>query len=284
MFAAALSTFLLASVATSGTIPQDPVRKNTVTGELRLHGNFPSAILGRSRTLRVWLPPGYEAEPNRRYPVLYMGDGQNLFNLETSFLPDQEWRVDETATALIKAKLIEPVIVVGIDNAGMDRANEYLPTRVNNNGGKVADFGRALVEEIKPMIDRTYRTKTGAQNTAVAGSSLGGLMALHVGFQYPKVFGKLGAISPSVWWDDRQVLKAVDALPRATGQQIWTDIGSEEGPGAEPNTVALKERLVAKGWKEGKNLAFYLDLGAKHNERAWANRMGPILMWFFPNR
>lgn len=276
----AFATFL--ALSHSAFASQDgPARKRTVTGDLRMHAAFPSKILGNAHDVVVWLPPDYAKEPNRRYPVFYMGDGQNLFNLETSFLPDQEWRVDEIATALVEARLIEPVIVVGVYNAGMDRANEYLPTRVQNNGGKVDPFGRFLVEEVKPLIDRTYRTKKGAGDTALGGSSFGGIMTLCVGLRYPNVFGKLAILSPSVWWDDRRVLKMVDALPKKTGQRVWVDIGTEEGADAVKNASLLADCLTAKGWRPGKDLAHVVDRGAKHNEIAWAGRMDSILMWLF---
>lgn len=276
----AFATFLVFSVAAFGGA-QGPVRKRTITGEVRLHGAFRSEFLRNAHDIVVWLPPDYEKQPTRRFPVLYLGDGQNLFNLETSFLPDQEWRVDETATSLVGARLIEPIIIVGVYNAGMDRANEYLPTRVRDNGGRVDQFGRFLVEEVKPMIDRTYRTRRGANDTGLGGSSFGGIMALSVGMRHPNVFGKLAVLSPSVWWDDRRILKMVDAMPAKTRQKIWIDIGTEEGEDTVKNTAMLRDRLVAKGWREGKDLAFIVDPGAKHHEIAWANRMDAILMWFF---
>jgi len=279
---AALAAFSVAMATIAQ--PTQQTRPRTVTGDLRMHSAFRSVILGNIRDIVVWLPPDYATSPSRRYPVLYMGDGQNLFNLETSFLPDQEWRVDEIATALIEAKLVEPLIVVGVYNAGVDRANEYLPTRVQNNGGRVDRFGRFLVEEVKPMIDRTYRTKTGPGDTGLAGSSFGGIMTLSVGLQHPNVFGKLAAISPSVWWDDRHVLKMVGTLPRKTRQKVWIDIGTEEGDVNVRNTALLRDRFVAKGWRDGKDLAFVTDRGAKHNENAWAGRMDAILMWLFPSR
>lgn len=279
----AFATFLALSLTAFGQSP-GPQRKRTVTGDLRLHSAFRSSVLGNAHDIVVWLPPDYAKAPNRRYPVMYMGDGQNLFNLETSFLPDQEWRVDEIATSLIDARLVEPMIVVGVYNAGMDRANEYLPTRVNNNGGRADLFGRFLVEEVKPMIDQTYRTKRGRGDTGLGGSSLGGIMTLSVGMKYPNVFGKLAVISPSVWWDDRRILKMVDAMPAKTRQKIWVDIGSEEGGNAASDAAMLRDRLIAKGWREGKDLAFVLDHGAKHNEIAWAGRMDAILMWLFGKR
>ncbi|MGV3618632.1 MAG: alpha/beta hydrolase [Fimbriimonas sp.] len=277
--------FAIFFAVTSAAFSQQATpRKRTITGEVRLHAGVRSQILNNARDIMVWLPPDYAREPGRRYPVLYMGDGQNLFNLETSFLPDQEWRVDEIATAMVEARLVEPVIIVGVYNAGMDRANEYLPTRVRDNGGRVDRFGRFLVEEVKPMIDRTYRTKKGAGDTGLAGSSFGGIMTLSVGMRYPNVFGKLAVMSPSVWWDDRRILKLVDALPSKPRQRVWVDIGTEEGDDSVANAALLRDRLVAKGWREGKDLAFVTDRGAKHNENAWAGRMDAILMWLFPKR
>ncbi len=278
---------LLAALAmlTSLAIAQEaPQRKRTVVGELRMHAGVRSQILGNQRDIAVWLPPDYAQNPNRRYPVLYMGDGQNLFNLETSFLPDQEWRVDEIATSLIQAGLVEPMIIVGVANAGADRANEYLPTRSRNMGGRVKEFGRFLADEVKPLIDQTYRTKRGPSDTGLAGSSFGGIMTLEVGLAHPSVFGKLAILSPSVWWDDRVVLKRVSALPKKTNQRVWLDMGTAEGEGALENAVQLKTNLVQKGWREGRDLAFFVDYNARHNENAWAGRMDTILMFLFPKR
>lgn len=260
---------------------QSPDRKRTVVGDLRVHADFFAKNLQNKRRIWVWLPPDYATETKRRYPVLYMGDGQNLFNLETSFLPDQEWRADETADALIRGGLIPPIILVGVDNAGADRANEYLPTLDGDAGGKVGEFGKFLVEEVKPFIDKTYRTKRGREDTALAGSSFGGIMALCVGLQYPDVFGKLGVLSPSVWWDHQVVLKLVDAQRAATGQKIWVDIGTAEGFDAVTNAKLLVQSLRRKGWNLGKNLAYIEDAGAAHNENAWARRLDTLMMWFF---
>ncbi|AIE85104.1 alpha/beta hydrolase [Fimbriimonas ginsengisoli] len=263
-----------------------PQRSRTVTGDLRIVSKFHSNFLNNDRDIAIWLPPNYENEPKRRYAVLYMHDGQNLFNLETSYLPDQEWRVDEIATSLIEGGLIEPAIVVGVNNGGMERGNEYLPTRVRDTGGKADLYGRMLVEELKPFIDRTYRTKTKASDTGLAGSSFGGVITMYLGIKYPNVFGKLAVLSPSVWWDDRELLKEVDKIPRKTNQRIWIDIGTREGSEATADrpvtdAIALRDHLVSKGWRQGKDLAFFKDFGAHHNEIAWAGRMDAILMFLF---
>lgn len=247
---------------------------------------FHSRILENDRDIAIFLPPNYDKETSRKYPVLYMEDGQNLFNLGTSYLPDQEWRVDEIATSLIESGLIEPIIVVGVYNAGADRGNEYLPTKVRDTGGKADLYGRMLVEELKPMIDSTYRTKPGARDTGLAGSSFGGIVSMYLGTKYSNVFGKLAVMSPSVWWDNRVILKYVDALPKKTGQRIWLDIGTAEGNASSYKTVeddaaTLRDHLTAKGWKLGKDLAYFRDFGAHHNETAWAGRMDAVLVFLF---
>lgn len=262
------------------------IRPRTVTGEVRILSKFHSRILENDRDIAIFLPPNYDKETSRKYPVLYMEDGQNLFNLGTSYLPDQEWRVDEIATSLIESGLIEPIIVVGVYNAGADRGNEYLPTKVRDTGGKADLYGRMLVEELKPMIDSTYRTKPGARDTGLAGSSFGGIVSMYLGTKYSNVFGKLAVMSPSVWWDNRVILKYVDALPKKTGQRIWLDIGTAEGNASSYKTVeddaaTLRDHLTAKGWKLGKDLAYFRDFGAHHNETAWAGRMDAVLVFLF---
>ena len=146
----------------------------------------------------VYLPPGYVEDTGRTYPVLYMHDGQNLFDPATAF-GGNEWRLDDTAEELIERGAIEPLIIVGIYNTGEQRIHEYTPTTDPKLGGGKADlYGKMLVEEVKPFIEKTYRTLPGPENTGMGGSSLGGLVTLHLGIQYPQVFGKLAVLSPSV--------------------------------------------------------------------------------------
>jgi predicted alpha/beta superfamily hydrolase len=265
--------------------PQD--RMPSLTGNIRLHEAFQSQILGNRRTLRVYLPPNYDLEPNRRFPVMYLHDGQNLFDGATSFIPNMEWRVDETAEALIRAKLVEPIIVVGIDNGGMQRANEFLPTRAQPRpdqppyGGQADRYAEMLIREIKPLIDRTYRTKSGREFTGTGGSSFGGVVSLYLGLRHPDVFSKLAVVSPSVWWDDRVVVRYVDELPRKLPLKIWLDMGGAEGPGSLAEAGKLHAALVRKGWRDGHDLAYFVDGHAQHNEAAWARRVGPILMFLF---
>jgi predicted alpha/beta superfamily hydrolase len=252
------------------------------TGIFRRHEPFRSALLGQNRTVWVSLPSGYTTG-RARYPVLYLHDGQNVFDGARSFIPGQEWGVDETAQRLIRAGRIEPLIVVGIDNAGSERIAEYTPTPDRRyGGGGAARYGRMLTDELKPFIDRTYRTRPAPADTGLGGASLGGLVTLALGLSRPDVFGRLAVLSPSVWWDERQVLRQVDALPRRTAARIWLDIGTGEGERAVTDARLLRDALRRKGWRLGTDLAYVEADGARHNEAAWAARVDPILRYLFP--
>ncbi len=269
-------------------------RVASLTGNIQKLPTFHSKILGNDRNIAVYLPPGYESG-NRHYPVLYMNDGQNVFDGMTSYLPNKEWRADESAQALIESRLIEPIIIVAIDNGGMERANEYLPTEAkfgsNKSGGKADLYARVLIEEVMPLINEHYRTKKGPENTGLCGSSFGGIVTMHIGLKHPDVFGKLAVVSPSVWWDSRVILKEVSAITQKPKQRIWVDIGSREaGTNEKSNNQTTKDTedlvhlLGEKGWKLGKNLAYFVDKGAAHNEDAWAHRMPLILTFLFGTR
>lgn len=249
--------------------------------ELRRHDRFPSAYLD-ARDVVVWLPQGYDE--SRRYPVLYMHDGQNLFDPETAFQKGQHWRVGETAGELIAAGRIEPMIVVGINNTGPRRVQEYTPTRdARLGGGRAAEYGRMIVEELKPFIDETYRTRRDAASTGIGGSSLGGLVTLYLGLTYPKLFSKLAVLSPSVWWDRRAILKIVRQAARPKPPlRIWVDMGTAEGRKGLDDARLLKAALVGAGWEIDRDLHYAEFEGATHSEDAWAARFGPVLEWLFP--
>jgi predicted alpha/beta superfamily hydrolase len=275
-----------ACIALSITGPQD--RVSSLTGNIKQHQGFQSQVLSNVRNLTVYLPPDYEHSTSRRYPVLYMHDGQNVFDGMTSYIPNMEWRADEVAEQLIREGRIEPIIIVAIDNAQAQRANEYLPTSASPNprsepfGGRADLYARMLVEEIKPMIDRTYRTRPGKRDTGLVGSSFGGIVTLHLGLTRPDIFGKLGVVSPSLWWDDRLMIRRVRELPRKLDQRIWIDMGTREGYTSLVDLRNLKYALQDKGWQLGSDLGYMEDPYAQHNEAAWAKRMQPILLFLFP--
>jgi predicted alpha/beta superfamily hydrolase len=255
--------------------------EHTLTGDFRLHPNVRSQFLDKPRTIIVYLPPGYNARGARRYPTLYLHDGQNVFDKATSV--GEEWRVDETAQELIAAGEIEPLIMVGIYNTGEHRIGEYTPTPHPQKGGGLANaYGRMLVEELKPLIDRKYKTLPSAGSTGMAGSSLGGLLTMHLGLKYPTVFSRLAVLSPSVWWGQRVILKEVEALPCKLPFRIWLDAGTAEGEEVIRDSRALKDALVKKGWVEGQDLLYQEAEGGQHNEASWAKRVGPFLKFLYP--
>jgi len=242
-----------------------------------------SRFLPQSHDVIVCLPPGYHEEPARRYPVLYLHDGQNVFD-DLPLSPfGVQWGVDTTARALMHARVIEPIIIVAIGNAGRDRIDEYTPTRDNmHDAGGMADrYGQMLVYEIKPWVDHTWRTRRTARDTAVAGSSLGGLLSLHLGLTHPAVFGKLGLLSPSVWWDDRWIVRQLAAEGRRPDLRIWLDVGTGETRMLK-GTRLLYRMLLRKGWQIGRDLAYVEADGALHDERAWGERTGLFLRFLFP--
>src|ERR1700721_3216368 len=178
------------------TNPQPPA-PGTLAARLHKHEQFVSRLVEENHDLIVYVPPGYEALGERRFPVLYMQDGQNLFDPETSFIKGNYWRMGETADALIEDDLIEPLIIVGIYNTGDSRIDEYTPVEDKRLGGGQADaYGRMLVEELKPFIEGQYRTQPGAENCGMGGSSLGGLVTLYLGLQYPEGFSNLAGSPP----------------------------------------------------------------------------------------
>jgi predicted alpha/beta superfamily hydrolase len=253
---------------------------HTLTGDFRLHHNFKSEFLKERRSLIVYLPPGYDATAARRYPTLYFHDGQNVFDKATSV--GEEWGADEAAQQLIAAGEIEPLIMIGVYNTGVHRIGEYTPTALPGKGGGHADaYGRMLVEELKPLIDRTYKTLPGAGSTGLAGSSLGGLLTMHLGLKYPAVFSRLAVLSPSIWWDKLVILREVNSLPAKLPFRIWLDTGTAEGHEVLRDARALRDALQAKGWVEGQDLAYHEMDGGQHNEASWGKRVGPFLKFLY---
>jgi predicted alpha/beta superfamily hydrolase len=264
-----------------GTIG-DPVPERL--GSLDYYANMPSAFLPHAHDVVVCVPPGYESDPNRAYPVLYLHDGQNVFDEFPQSPFGVQWGIDTTGRALMHAGVVEPVIMVAIGNAGRDRIDEYTPTRDSHHdaGGMADRYGQMLVFEIKPFIDRVYRTKHEAHNTGMAGSSLGGLLTLHLGLAYPTVFGKLALLSPSVWWDDRWIVRQVNAHDQgAPSLRVWLDVGTGEVRMLKGARL-LHRTLLRKGWQEGVNLEYLEAEGALHDERAWGQRSGLFLQFLFP--
>ena len=242
-----------------------------------------SAILPDDRIISVYLPPAYSDDPLRRFPVFYLHDGQNLFDPHTSYVPGRTWRAGETADRMSATGKCQSIILVGIANTGLRRMPEYTPTRDFRLGGGEGDlYGRLITQELKPFIDRTFRTLPGPQHTGLGGSSLGALISLYLGLQYPATFGSLGLLSPSIWWDHRSIFTF---LPRAQSPpipRIWLDIGTAEGTRHVRDTLLLNRMLLERGWTTSEDLQLLVVDGAVHDEGAWAERFDQVLQFLFP--
>jgi predicted alpha/beta superfamily hydrolase len=271
---------------TEPVIPNDltqPPAPGTLAARLNKHQQFVSRLVEDHHDLIVYLPPMYEAERGRRFPVLYMQDGQNLFDPETSFIKGNYWQLGETADALAASGAIDPLIIVGIYNAGLKRLDEYTPVEDKRLGGGNADaYGRMVVQELLPFIDAQYRTLPGAENCGLGGSSLGGLVTLYLGLQYPSVFSRLAVMSPSVWWRNRTILRTVAAISKKPELSIWLDMGTKESARGVAEARLLRDGLIKKGWELGEDLAYCEAEGAEHTESAWAERAGSMLKFLFP--
>lgn len=250
---------------------------HTVVGDLRLLPQLFSPQLGNSRDVLVLLPQSYEGG-TRRYPVLYMHDGQNLFDARTSYAG--EWCVDESLAAL--ALQGYEAIVVGIPNSGPDRLAEYSPyhDRHIGGGGNGRRYLDWLVQTLKPRIDGELRTLPDPRHTALIGSSMGGLISLYGFFRHPDVFGLCGAMSPSLWFARTSLFAYINRVPFPHGT-VYLDVGTAEGPLTVADAREMHQLLLHKGYRADQNL-FYVEDDAGHNEAAWGNRFPHILPLLLP--
>jgi len=264
------------------------IRAGGAVGDLRLH-EFRSRIFGNTRFLRVWLPPQYDDAENseRHYPVLYLNDGQNLFEAATSF-NGVEWQVDETADRLIRERALPSMIVVGIDNAGKDRLREYMPHRsmhpmtVRAQGRRYPVF---LMKEVMPFVERTYRVATSPENTGLGGSSLGALIALYTAMARPGVFGRLLLESPSLWASNRQAIKESRTV-RIWPERIYLAVGTAETGSPERDRTVVDDvrelaAILRRAVLSEKRLRLVVKDGAGHTESAWAERFSEALRFLF---
>lgn len=260
----------------------------------------------------VWLPPGYDAD-NGHYGVIYMHDGQNLFDPKRSNF-NKVWAADQSALRLIASRRVAPFIIVGIDQPGADRWRQYFPqsmlkylspgTRAKleeqgNGKPMIADaYLRFIVEELKPKIDRLYRTRKDRAHTAIAGSSMGGLISLYAMSKYPKVFGSAGAVSTHLPLGDpnwtaaeredifaawRQFVKLELGKPK--GRRIWFDHGTETLDAFyQPYQDNLDTALMASGWRRGRDFQSTVYAGTPHEENAWAARLDDVFGWMLRGR
>ncbi len=257
---------------------------------------FKSQIFHNTRMLRIFLPGNYFSPHNRtrKYPVLYLQDGQNVFDKATS-ASGKEWEADETVDHLVSEFKIRPMFIVGIDNAGEQRASEYLSYPDAHNpqfqsatppeleGTKYAEF---LIKEVMPFLQQRYRIATGPTNTGIGGSSYGAIVSLTTALHHPGVFGKLLLESPSLWVGDGKVLAEVKKT-KLLPQKIYMGIGTREAGNPESDALILKyftglEQILKDDGLGGSRLKVVVEGGGQHNEEAWARRFPDALLFLYP--
>jgi predicted alpha/beta superfamily hydrolase len=256
-------------------------------GNLWLH-RLRSRVFANTRLLRVWLPPDYDGWGATSYPVLYLNDGQNLFDPATAFA-GVDWRAGETAARLIQEKKIRSLIIVGIDNTGMNRLREFIPYKsrdpklIDPLGVRYPEF---LQREVMPLIESRYPIMRGAANAGLGGSSLGGLIALHTALASPGIFGQLLIESPSLFVANRKILKDSRNF-RAWPGRVYLGVGTKEtgNPEKDAKTVndvrELAAIMIATGLNESR-IRVRIDEGAAHTEAAWAARFPDALEFLYP--
>lgn len=266
--------------------------ENTVSGSLNVLREFYSPQLSNTRDILVWLPPGYH-ENEKRFPVIYMHDGQNLFDEKTSYVG--EWEVDETMIELSKEGL--EAIVVGIPNSGERRFFEYNPYESmleDDHRGQGQEYLRFIIDTLKPRIDRDFHTLPESAATGIAGSSMGGLISLYALLAYPEVFGFCGCLSTAFWFGNFGLHQTIRTRSRGIGK-IYLDVGGREGETfgdlpepwrsivRDPDEAyvqgvrSLRDLLLDQGYEAGRSLMYVEEPEGIHRESAWARRLPEAL-------
>lgn len=245
-----------------------------ITGFVEYHRNFSGSGI-KARDIVVWLPPEYSSESDRRYPVLYMHDGQNIVDPSTSSF-QVDWQIDEAADSLIKQKLIEPLIIVGIYNTPQ-RNNEYSE---NDTGYAYMNF---IVDSLKPFIDRNYRTKPDRQNTANGGGSLGGLISFILAWQYSEIFSKAFCFSPAFKIDRYNF---VDNVLSYSGKKKEINLficnGDDElDTRLQTGVDEMLNALTKNGYKERTDFYYVKAKSSQHGERDWSKNIPRALIYLF---
>ncbi|MCS6898760.1 MAG: alpha/beta hydrolase-fold protein [Polyangiaceae bacterium] len=236
---------------------------------------FSSKYLAEKRDIWAYLPPTYLENTEARFPVLYMHDGQNLFDKALAF-GGNEWKVDEAMDTAAESGEAREAVVIGVGNTSA-RIYEYTPTPdpeyTPSGGGD--NYLMLLMEELKPLVDAELRTLPDPSNTALIGSSLGGLISSYGGVHHPEVFGLIGALSPSVWWDGKMLLGQVASIQgkELRALRVYVDSG-DAGPSQDglANTKLLADQYREVGYQDGVNFLYIVQAGATHSEVFWAQR------------
>ena len=232
--------------------------------------------LNKNRRIWIYLPSDYDTS-SKHYPVLYMHDGQNLFDARTSF--SGEWQVDETLRRLEQAGDYG-VIVVGIDNGGASRLDEYSPwVNVTYGGGDGDKYIRFITETLKPHIDSSYRTMPGRETTGIAGSSMGGLISYYAGMAYQDKFGKIGVFSPSFWFSN-EIYAFTNNAGKQEDNRFYFLAGAMEGGSMVMNMQSIYNRLGNLGFPSS-DLFYLVKADGQHSEWFWAREFGDAYEWLF---
>lgn len=247
--------------------------RHKIIGKVEYHRKFYSKALNNRRDIIVWLPPSYKKEPEKRYPVIYMQDGQNILDPKTAYI-GIDWKVDETATRLIKSGDLREIIVVGIYNTP-ERLEEY------SDSAKGKSYMKFMVEQLKPFIDKYYRTMPGKEYNAVMGSSMGGLISFLLAWNYPDVFGKAACMSSSFYFNGDN---AIEMVKNYTGEKKKIKIYIDHGEDGLPRGQRMFCELSQKGYLIGTDMDYYYSPGADHSESEWAKRIQRPLLFFFGTR
>lgn len=293
-----------AAFAMLGFLP--PQAKAEDAGRFVDLGSLRSVYIAPTKVV-IWLPPGYDTN-RQRYGVVYMHDGQNLFDPKRSNF-NKVWAADKSALRLIAAKKTGPFIIVGIDQPGIDRGRQYFPkpmlnlvslpvrqklkAQSDNKPVISEEYLKFIVTELKPRIDRDYRTKPDRKHTAIAGSSMGGLISIYAITLYPKIFGHAGAVSTHFplgdpnWSNEERgdIMSAwrryvSEQLGKPKGRRIWFDHGTETLDAFyQPYQENLDAALIAQGWRKGRDFSSKVFPGTPHEENAWAARLDEIFGW-----
>lgn len=261
---------------------------NHIAGELLLAQDVYAPQLDNRRDILLWLPPNYH-DTAQRYPVVYMHDGQNLFDAATSFAGD--WQVDETMTRLSREG--RDAIIVGLNNVGPNRMNEYSPFVDSTHGGGQGDaYLTFIAEVVKPTVDAQFRTAPERAHTGIVGSSMGGLISLYAFFARRDVFGFAGVMSPSLWFADRAIVDYAERAIFYGDGRIYLDAGTDEyadfdQPGARSESYyrgvrALYRLLYNKGYHPNRTIKYVEEQYARHREAAWARRLPDALRFLLP--
>ena len=237
---------------------------------------FKMPQLNRERKIWIYLPPNYEYS-RKTFPVLYLQDGQNMFDDTISFAG--EWQIDETLNELSKSKGLN-LIVVAIENGGDKRLSEYSPWENKKYGIAEGEaYVEFIVHTLKPAIDKAYRTKTETNHTAIMGSSMGALISHYAGLKYPEVFGKVGVLSPSFWYAD-EIFNFTKTHAHLKHLKMYYVVGDQEGEGVVQNTERMVEIMKNNGFSKN-NLFLKVVPNGTHTESLWRTEFEEAISWLF---